>query len=96
MASEKLQLPYQQQQHLQVDDAHDPEKNLARLTPVPSATSTVNSALDAGAGLDNLPPAGEPATTKDHDADDPGPPPNGGFKAWLQVAGSFFLFFNCW
>ena len=22
--------------------------------------------------------------------------PNGGFKAWLQVAGSFFLAFNTW
>ncbi|KAK2753734.1 hypothetical protein FQN55_000097 [Onygenales sp. PD_40] len=24
------------------------------------------------------------------------PPPNGGFKAWLQVLGAFFLFFNSW
>lgn len=24
------------------------------------------------------------------------PPPNGGLNAWMQVAGSFFLFFNCW
>lgn len=23
-------------------------------------------------------------------------PPNGGFNAWLQVLGSFFLFFNSW
>lgn len=23
-------------------------------------------------------------------------PPNGGFVAWLQVAGAFFLFFNSW
>ncbi len=23
-------------------------------------------------------------------------PPNGGLVAWLQVAGSFFLFFNSW
>ena len=22
--------------------------------------------------------------------------PNGGFEAWTQVLGSFFLFFNCW
>lgn len=22
--------------------------------------------------------------------------PNGGFKAWIQVVGSFFLFFNTW
>ncbi|KKA20232.1 hypothetical protein T310_5738 [Rasamsonia emersonii CBS 393.64] len=26
----------------------------------------------------------------------PGDIPNGGFRAWYQVAGSFFLFFNCW
>lgn len=24
------------------------------------------------------------------------PPPDGGFKAWLQVAGGFMLFFNSW
>lgn len=24
------------------------------------------------------------------------PPPNGGLLAWLQVLGSFFLYFNCW
>jgi hypothetical protein len=24
------------------------------------------------------------------------PPPNGGLTAWLQVVGSFFLFFNTW
>lgn len=29
--------------------------------------------------------------------DSPGDePPNGGLHAWLQVAGSFFLFFNLW
>lgn len=22
--------------------------------------------------------------------------PNGGFKAWLQVGGTFFVFFNTW
>lgn len=26
----------------------------------------------------------------------PGPPPNGGIKAWLQVVGSFMLYFNTW
>ncbi|KAK9462015.1 major facilitator superfamily domain-containing protein [Lipomyces oligophaga] len=24
------------------------------------------------------------------------PPPDGGFEAWLQISGSFFLFFNSW
>lgn len=82
---------HQQQHHLDVP--HNPEKDFARLTPVPSATSTVDEALDAEARL----PVGEPAApNKSNDDSDPGPPPNGGFKAWLQVAGSFFLFFNCW
>ncbi|KAH1492592.1 hypothetical protein KXX06_002753, partial [Aspergillus fumigatus] len=26
----------------------------------------------------------------------PPPPPNGGWMAWLQVVGAFFLFFNSW
>jgi hypothetical protein len=25
-----------------------------------------------------------------------GPPPDGGFAAWLQVLGAFLLFFNSW
>ena len=27
---------------------------------------------------------------------EPGPPPNGGIKAWQQVLGAFFLNFNTW
>lgn len=26
----------------------------------------------------------------------PDAPPDGGFRAWLQVAGGFFIFFNIW
>lgn len=26
----------------------------------------------------------------------PAAPPNGGLKAWLQVLGSFFIYFNTW
>lgn len=26
----------------------------------------------------------------------PGPPPNGGLTAWLQVLGCFMLYFNTW
>jgi hypothetical protein len=73
----------------------DPEKSFARLTPIPSSTSTVEEAIDAEAGFTNVPPT-QSAGVKTADGDDPGPPPNGGFQAWLQVAGSFFLFFNCW
>ncbi|MCJ1378975.1 hypothetical protein MMC17_002074 [Xylographa soralifera] len=29
-------------------------------------------------------------------ANNAGPPPNGGLRAWLQVLGSFMLFFNSW
>ena len=38
---------------------------------------------------------------QDHEAlkveeETPLPPPNGGFNAWLQVAGAFCLFLNTW
>lgn len=76
---------------------HDPEKGndptFSRLTPVPSSTSTVEEAIDAEAGFANAPAVS--VASKD-EAEDPGPPPNGGAQAWLQVLGSFFLFFNCW
>lgn len=36
------------------------------------------------------------APTVVDDASPSDEPPNGGLHAWLQVAGSFFLFFNSW
>ena len=72
---------------------HDPEKLLPHLTPVISSTSTVEQAIDAEAGFTNA--AATPATVTKVETEI-GPPPNGGFQAWLQVVGSFFLFFNCW
>lgn len=88
----------QHAQHEQQQLAIPDEKTFARLSPVPSSTSTVEAALDAEAGIAGTDQGArqEPASAKNDDDDDPGPPPNGGFKAWLQVAGSFFLFFNCW
>ena len=75
---------------------HDPEKSLnaafPQLTTVPGSGSTLEDALDAEANV-HIPHG--PATDAEKQ-DDPGPPPNGGFQAWLQVLGSFFLFFNCW
>lgn len=66
---------------------------LPHLEPVYSTSSTIDDALDAEA---NYAP-GPPTTATDPEKEnDPGPPPNGGSRAWLQVAGSFFLFFNCW
>jgi hypothetical protein len=45
------------------------------------------AAADAEANIPQQKPAGGPPG---------GPPPNGGTKAWLQVLGGFFLFFNTW
>lgn len=72
----------------------DPEKDsLPPLTQVRSSRSAVEDVLGAEA---NISPAEPVERQKEVNPDDPGPPPNGGVKAWLQVAGSFFLFFNCW
>jgi hypothetical protein len=67
--------------------------DLPRLEPVYSTASTIDEALDAEANYNAPAPLETIVSEKEHD---PGPPPNGGFRAWLQVAGSFFLFFNCW
>ena len=37
--------------------------------------------------------AGEPVVEK---STGPGPPPDGGLKAWLQVVGGFLLVLNTW
>ncbi len=49
-----------------------------------SIESTLTEALNAEANIE--PPAIGAELTSEKSAD-PGPPPNGGFKAWLQVAG---------
>lgn len=58
--------------------------------------SNISRALDAEANIDTLPPEESAVAITNERKDEPGPPPNGGFHAWLQVVGSFFLFFNCW
>jgi hypothetical protein len=72
------------------------EKQLAAPRPdLVRTQSNLEKAIDAEA---NVHPQSEPGdeSISDRDSNDPGPPPNGGFRAWLQVIGSFFLFFNCW
>lgn len=65
------------------------------LTPARSNVSVVEESIDAEAGFaEKSPPVVVGA--QQAESDDPGPPPNGGAQAWLQVLGSFFLFFNCW
>jgi hypothetical protein len=58
-----------------------------------SKESAMDEALDAEANIE--PPTTATVSTTEKTSE-PGPPPNGGFAAWLQVAGSFFLFFNGW
>jgi hypothetical protein len=41
-------------------------------------------------------PAAEPVQSKSSAEKDASPIPDGGFQAWLQVLGSFFLLFNSW
>jgi hypothetical protein len=55
-----------------------------------SSSSRLPDPLDLPA---MLPPLGDAQTDKPHQE---GAPPNGGLDAWLQVLGSFFLFFNSW
>ena len=69
------------------------QKSFPPLTPVHSSGSTLAEALDAEASITRPPPDTAVDSEK---GEDPGPPPNGGFQAWLQVLGSFFLFFNSW
>ena len=69
------------------DDAHD-----LPTSRVVSRESTMDEALDAEANIEAI----TATDSKTEKTSDPGPPPNGGFAAWLQVAGSFFLFFNAW
>jgi hypothetical protein len=72
------------------------EKHLSAPRPDLARTeSNLEKAIDAEAHIDIL-PAAENAPVLVNDGDEPGPPPNGGLRAWLQVVGSFFLFFNCW
>jgi hypothetical protein len=70
------------------DDAHS-----FPASEVITKDSATDEALDAEANIDAPSQVTESPPEK---SSDPGPPPNGGFAAWLQVAGSFFLFFNGW
>jgi hypothetical protein len=64
-----------------VDSSRDEEK-FERDQPV-------EAAADAEAEVEPAKPAAPPGPPG-------GPPPNGGLQAWVQVAGSWVLFFNTW
>jgi hypothetical protein len=83
-----------------MEAAEDLEKwdieNGARGFPASEVISkelVMDEALNAEANME-LPTTATVSTTEK--TSEPGPPPNGGFAAWLQVSGSFFLFFNGW
>lgn len=62
----------------------------------PSDSSSENShAMEEKQVESPSPPAGEASITKPT-ANNAGPPPNGGLRAWLHVLGGFMLFFNTW
>jgi hypothetical protein len=63
------------------------------VSQVISNESAIEKALDAEA---NMEPPTTATVSRTEKTSEPGPPPNGGFAAWLQVTGSFFLFFNGW
>ncbi|KAK5235599.1 hypothetical protein LTR47_003072 [Exophiala xenobiotica] len=81
-------------------DIHvDPESSPSRYRPNPTlgrTESNISRALDAEANIDPSPPEDSAIAIANEKNVDHGAPPNGGFNAWLQVLGSFFLFFNSW
>ena len=79
---------------LEKEAGHEDTNQLPELQQV-NTESTFEEALNAQANIEPPIPGGAPNVTREKSLD-PGPPPNGGFAAWLQVAGSFFLFFNSW
>ncbi|KAL6251382.1 hypothetical protein RBB50_001591 [Rhinocladiella similis] len=86
---------YDVEKELQVDKGLRPSRNRPN-TALDRTESNISRALDAEANIDTSPPDESAIPISNEKNDEPGPPPNGGFNAWLQVLGSFFLFFNCW
>jgi len=43
-----------------------------------------------------VPPVPDVEAVDPSKTETPNTPPDGGFRAWLQVAGGFFIFFNIW
>lgn len=69
----------------------DEPKELAPINHDSNTPNTDGSETDAKKQSDIEQLAKPPAP-----AAGPGPPPNGGLLAWLQVAAGFILFFNTW
>jgi len=63
-----------------------------RILPSQDSLDDHEAALEAGGGR----PAAMRTVSKTHSVNNINSIPNGGLRAWLQVVGSFFLFFNSW
>ena len=77
----------------------DIEKLGEEKVPEERRGSDASSIVDPEA-VPQLPPQGPPLQDRPdsagREASEVEPPPNGGSLAWLQVLGSFFLFWNSW
>ncbi|KAL8766517.1 MAG: hypothetical protein Q9209_006733 [Squamulea sp. 1 TL-2023] len=67
------------------------EEELATLPDSMSATSS-----GRGPSLESLSEKNKEQDKRPETSSGPGPPPNGGLRAWQQVLGAFFLNFNTW
>lgn len=73
------------------------EKNYPLPDAVPTHPDDGSSSNDSGYNALDLPSTVSPSElTVEKQPLAQEPPPNGGLDAWLQVLGSFFLFFNSW
>jgi len=79
--------------HIDPEKTAGPILNNNHIASRRNSESTLEEALDAEA---NIGPLQDVEVVNGEKNTEPGPPPNGGREAWLQVVGSFFLFFNCW
>ena len=65
--------------------------------PPPKSTDTSPPQSEKASSLSSSKPHEPDSNTVEKAAPaGPGPPPNGGTKAWLQVAGGFLLVLNTW
>ena len=70
------------------------EEELDDLTFRPSTVASLSS--DRNESLPSLAESEAELNKRSQAVTEPGPPPNGGLKAWQQVLGAFFLNFNTW
>ena len=71
------------------DDSEAFKTNLSQSDTESAPPNTNHAVTPDGRGILKAEPVAPVATV-------PQPPPNGGLRAWIQVLGAHFLFFNSW